>query len=330
MFFDEPVKEKGTDLSGWKEILRKNAQEQKKLIQLLCDPDRYVFYADAEGSREYKSVLKRLTDAKDEAARYARDNRLPLGVYWWNVNWEMTAACLLDDLLLEDDTASCRFRRKWDTEGSYGEKTVRLYEHVHYQKFSGSSSVSYGIASEYSRDEIREKLTDYNRNLTNLHLALTAGSNSWTFSNYDQKYYHGADYMLSTDYILQRSALDTMKRNELYSDHKRTTVNVSGYSANRDTVYLAGAYRVINGTLTNLNLYPYEIESRTGREIPDLPEIGRVYSPCRAAWQIAQDENVRTVLPELLCEDLVRPADSFDNAVFQAELFTCFADKLTV
>ena len=330
MFFDEPVKEKETDLSGWKEILRKIAQEQKRLIQLLCDPDRYVFYADKERSREYKDGLKRLEEAKAEAARYAKENRLPLGVYWWNVNWEMSAACLLDDLLLEEDTANCRFKRKWTTEGYYGEKTVCLNEHIHYQKFSGSSSVSYGIASKYSRDEIKEKLADYNRNLTNLHLALSIGSDSWTYSHYDQKYYHGADYMLSTDYVLQRSALDTMKRNELYPNRTTTYVNVSGYSGNRDTVYLAGAYRVMNGILTDLNLFPYDIKERTGQSIPNLPEIGSVYSPCRAAWQIAQDESIRTVSPELLGENLVKPSDSFDNAVFQAELFTCFADKLTV
>ena len=328
MFFEDQTVQNKADASEWGHLLIHIAQAQKEVITLLCDPDQGSFAQSAWGSDAYKQAVRRLNACKEEASAYAKQHALPLGVYWWNVNWELVESYLLKDLLLEPDTSNYRFRRRWFTENDGVRTMLLLDEHVHYQKFSGDSSTHYGIASSYNVDEIRQKIADYNRTITAIDLFFLEGSKSVQYSEIDKTYYAGAAWMGSSEYIMQRMALDNLKRMYLYSERTTHLLSVTGTSYNRDTVYLTAGYEIWGGTLRALRLMPYSIVERSGREIPGLEDPGAEYAPCLAAWKLAEDQNLQRVPLELITDDLKTPAHSFDQALFQAELISCLADKL--
>ena len=328
MFFEDQTIHTKADASEWKHLLIRLARIQREVITLLCDPEQGMLDTDAWKSDAYRQALRRMDACREEAADYAKQHTLPLGVYWWNVSWDLVETCLLKDLLLEPDTSNYRFRRDWFTENDGGKTMLFLNEHVHYQKFTGSSSTSYGIASAYSAEEIQERLREYNRNITALDLLFLGGSKSIQYSEMDQTYYEGAAWMGSTDYIFQRMALDNLKRIDLYSEKTTHHLSVSGTSFNRDTVYLTGGYEIRNGTLRAMQIFPYNIVKRSGGKIPGLPDPGAGRAPCLAAWKLAEDRNLQRVPLELITDDLKTPAHSFDQAVFLAEVVSCLADKL--
>lgn len=332
MFFDEDRRD-----DVYPQIMLSIARTQRELLNCrfrwtdkLPVPQKSGFWKKKRNPR-YDSLLIRLEDEK----RRAKDHRTAMGygsgVFWWTLPWTQVEDYLIYDLMQEDEVGNWRFQRTWETRQTQRGILLLLREEGHYSNFSQSTSYETGILSSYSESEINEKMRDYTRMMNRWDLATLALDGDHPVKSYLSgiEYASGADYLLSAEHFYLRDHYQTQYARSLYTETETTTLTVSSHSRHYCALYAVGEIEIAGTGVRSLTIHNYALCSSNG----DMPEeIRTLYESKDAAVGcaafLADFADVDSVPLELFGGGLHTGTVSFQDAVRQAEIYTCLADKI--
>lgn len=337
MFFDEPRQD-----DRYIELLCGIAQKQYQLLgcrfdwqtrQIIQQPPKRSFFGRKNcADTVYQQLLSELEELKRNTQEHRRKMGYGSGTFWWNLPWSQIEDYLIYDLLQENEAGSWKFERKLLTETVSDRVILLLHEEGHCSRFSSESSLETGILSQYSQSEIDSKMRDYNHMLNMFDLADLALSDDRRVRSVlsGAEYDSTADYLLSAEHYMVRSYLKEQHAKSLYTETETNAVYVSSYSTHYEAVYAVAEYQVdSSGTLKWLEIGNYRLCQSRGQMPDSIQELYRSKDAaiCCAAF-LADCRSIKAVPLALFGRDIKEGAASFEDALRQAEIFTCLAGKI--
>jgi hypothetical protein len=336
MFFDDLVKD-----TEYQELMVSIAKKQNTLLQTSFDWERRSskkkakrrgLFARPQSESPAVSALKQELEAlKAEAETCRVRHAYRQGLFWWNLPWEQVEEYLIYDLEDIREDGSWRFARSWECEKQDGMCLLFLKEEGHFSSFSTSANYETSIISPYSQAEIDEKISAFNHRMTMYDLAVTgsiSGPVHSVLSGID--YDSGMDYLLSAENFMVRDQLQDNYKRTLYTEHETTTVYAESHSRHYKSIYLVGEYHINgDGILDHVGISNYSLIKSDG----SIPSGIREYydsldAAVGCAAYLTDQHEVRKVPLALFGKDITSPAGSYYEALRQAKLYTCLADKI--
>lgn len=301
--------------------------------QLIRRPQKRGFFRNKnDADSVYLQLLSELEELKQKTQEHRRRMGYGNGTFWWNLPWNQIEDYLIYDLLQEEETGSWKFERELLTEPLDGRVVLLLHEEGHCSNFSSDSSLETGILSPYSQDEIDSKMRDYSHMLNMFDLADLALSDdrrvrsTLTGAEYDST----ADYLLSAEHYMVRSYLKDQYAQKLYTRTETDALYVSSNSRHYEAIYAVAEYRTdAGGTVDWLTIGNYRLCKSRGSMPENMAEFYRSKDAaiCCAAY-MADCAEIKAVPLALFGRDIREGAASFQDALRQAEIFTCLAGKI--
>lgn len=275
--------------------------------------------------------MEKLEELKLLAQEHREKMGYGYGVFWWNLSWAQLEDYLIYDLMQENEVGSWRFERKLETQKTNDKTLLLLHEEGHFSNFSSSTSYETGIISSYSEDEINDKMRDYNRMMNKFDCTtlFLYGDQPVKSHLTGIEYESGLDYLISAEHFIVRDHYKTQYARSLYKETETTTITVSSSSKHYEAIFAVADFSLHNGIAQSLLIYNYALCGARG----DMPqEVQELYASKDAAVSCAaflsDCQDIKSVPLSLFGNDLMDGAVSFQDAVRQAEIYTCLANKI--
>lgn len=347
MFFDSSDTEK-----VYRDKLLEIAALQKELLQQRFDfktrmplplkvKRKGLFGREVVFEESYLKKAELLAQKKQELEEYREQTGYPRGIYWWSLSWDQMAPALLWNLTLpeeEDEPDGTGWRRAYQLGSQPGRGDSRLLclnVQGHWQgKTSARRNISDTEHSAYSKAE-RQQLEDaYNEKRNNkalMHMAFANNTQIHSLST-GWDYNSACDYYSSAEYLSDRVRDAENYSQSLYTVEEVNKLSVRVASNDYRSINGVAEFHVdANGRLDFAAMLDF-VRLRTAGEVPE--GMGELLeskdAAVLAAYYFAQQKNVRTVPMGLLCGQMDRCAPSYEDALVQAQIMTCLADKLEV
>ena len=335
MFFDDNRVD-----TAYQELLLAIAKKQQELLYERFDwknrvrrvwPPRGLFGKDKKAIAHHQALLAELEQLKADALAHRKKQGYAPGTFWWNLPWEQVELYLFCDLEQIDETGPWRFARRWEMVHDGDRHTLVLLEEGHCSLFDGKYSRRYEEISQYSADERRQMARDYNKRINDYELTqLMLCNDAPVRSFYGQEFDTMADYLLSSDHYCFRDFLDSRYRRSLYTEHHTNAVTVHSRSIHYKCILgVGGIHLRRDGLPDRVTIMNYEPVNQDG----PIPEgISEEYFQKDAAVALAAymaDHSEFSAVPvQLFGRNMIESAASYNEAMRQAQLYTCLAHKL--
>ena len=323
MFFDKPIID-----DYYYSILVSIAKLQRKIMSYNYDWNQRKTLG--KNYKECLSDLAKLDTLKKEAYNHLRKMGYSRGIYWWNIPWDHVESYLAFDLETLSDHDNWRFSHEWDALQCGSRSLIVLKEEGHCSLFSSSSSFETGIISDFTQSEIGQKVRDFNTMLTLFDLAFVAPEEQpvrGVLSNWE--YDSGLDYLMSGEHFALRSFLSDKYSRSLYTNKETTMLYAQSESFHYKNIYAVGEISIKDSQLEHMELYAYKL-CRSSGEVSE--SVLNFYSKKDAAVSCAaflsSSNLVQTVPMRLFGKDMFSCSTNYDEAMRQAEIYTCLADKI--
>lgn len=336
MFFND----NSTNDGEYRKILCQIALKQHELLQ-----DRFDFTVWQTKKKSVKRALFRrnkaldiytvhldeLEQLKNEALTLREKKGYSHGIFWWNISWEMLEKYLLYDLTLEQGENGWRFERQWQLLNDDNEKLLVLNEEGHCSVFSSEKNYHYGRISNYSDSEISDKMREFDRMLNNYEFnTILDYPEPFVSEQTGIKYNSGLEYISSAEHYMNTDYQRTSLQNSLYTETKTMNMNIFSSSIHYHSVFAIAKMKISQfGQLTQLQFCNYKLLSTQGN-MPD--DIIRIYkskdSAVRCAIYLSFSSEINEAPMEIWGCNIDEKATSFENALRQAEIITCLANKI--
>lgn len=322
-----------------RELLELRFDFKTRMPRLLKTRKKGLFGRETFFEETYLEKAEQLAQKKQELEEDRERMGYPRGMYWWNLSWEQLAPALLWNLTLpeeEEEPDESGWRRAYSLACQPGREDNRLLclqVRGHRQESVSARRRTYEKEhSAYSREE-RERLEDAYNDRRNtramLHVAFADRTQIHSVST-------GWDYGSASEYYTSAEYLsDRMRDAENYSQSLYTVEEVRSLSVRTSSSDYSGMNGVAefhvdeNGRLDYAEMLDFAWLRASG----DVPEqmgtlIEQKDAAVLCAGYLAQLEEVRTVPMELLCRGVDQCAVSYEDALLQAQVITCLAEKL--
>ena len=337
MFFDT----QGPDKT-YKQLLTAVASKQKELLRHSFNwadrtektiPKKRGFFGRKETPDPvYTRLLDELETIRVQLKTYREKQGYSRGVFWWSIPWDQVQDWLICDLAQPRESGGWRYANELHTLGEDGVYLLYLKEEGHLSDFSSSYEYSVDIKSEYSYSERKDMVRNYNKRLSAFDLMHLSTSNSApvrsVVSGID--YASKADYYLSEEYFMTRQYLSDSYSKSLYTEIERNGITAVSRSLHYECFFQVADFHVReNGILDHIGIRDFELIRANGN-IPaslDCKYEGRDAIVVCAGY-LADSDLVQTVPLALFGRDITQGAASYEEAMQQAEIYTCLAEKI--
>lgn len=289
------------------------------------------FFSRKSSDPKYDGLLAKLEDLKLRTQRHRAEMGYGNGVFWWNLPWAQLEDYLIYDLTQEDEVGNWRFQRTWETQQTERGTLLLLREEGHFSSFSSYTTYETGIVSSYSAAEINDKMRDYNRMMNTYDLMSLALSDDRPVQSWltGAEYGSEAHYLLSAEHYMVRDHYKTQYARSLYTEKETTTTTVYSNSRHYEAVYAVAEFSVSGGGVRSMTVHNYGLCAARG----EMPEDVRDFYASKdaavgCAAYLADRGTVSGVPMKLFGGGLETGVVSFQDAVRQAEIYTCLADKI--
>lgn len=337
MFFDT----QGPD-EAHQELLIAIAKKQRELLERVfdwkerkqkADPRRGgLFGRKQKADPVCERLLAELESLKGQLKRHRQEQGCPNGVFWWNIPWEQVECWLICDLEQPREEGGWRYANELDAIGEDGVYLLCLKEEGHLSDFSTSYHYSVHEESKYSYSERQDMVRSYNRRISNYDLMdLATGGDGPVHSVLSgADYASKADYYLSSEYFMTREYLLDSYSRSLYTQVETNGIMAVSRSRHYECFFQVADFHVReDGTLDHMGLRDFEFITARG----DAPDSLRGKYEGRdaavvCAGYLADSDMVREVPLALFGRDMEQGAACFEEAMRQAEVYTCLAEKI--
>ena len=283
---------------------------------------------------KYDGLLAKLEEQKRRTQQHRAEMGYGNGVFWWNLPWAQLEDYLIYDLAEENEVGNWRFHRTWETEQTdRGTLLLLLREEGHFSSFSTYTRYETGIVSSYSAEEINSKMRDYTRMMNNYDLMTLAFAGDSPVQSWltGAEYESGAHYLLSAEHYMVRDHLKTQYARTLYTEKETTTTTVYSNSVHYEAVYAVAEFSLSGGGVRSLTVHNYGLCGARGEMPEDIRELyASKDAAVGCAAYLADRGAVSGVPMKLFGGGLENGVVSFQDAVRQAEIYTCLADKIVL
>jgi hypothetical protein len=335
MFFDEHKAD-----TVYQDLLISIAAKQRELLLCRFDwnnrtckvwPPKGVFGKDKKAIAHYEKLLQELEQLKANTVAHRRKQGYTPGTFWWNLPWDQVENYLIYDLQEINEDGNWRFARKWDLICKDDIYLLLLLEEGHCSMFTGEYSYHYEELSKYSASERDQMARDYNKRLNDYELSQVMWDNDRPVrSAYGTEFASMSDYLKSGEHYMYRDYLDSTYRRSLYTEHHSNKVTVSSRSVHyKCLMNVGGLHLGRNGTPDYVSIMDYDVVSQSGSVPNSLDEEYRQKDAAVALGAYLADHKEFSAIPvELFGRNINESAASYSEAMRQAELYTCLAQKL--
>ena len=337
MFFDD----NNTNDNTYRNILCKIALKQHELLQDRFDftvwqtknktVKRGLFHKRDKSLDIYTAHLSELGQLKKEALSFRTERGYSHGIFWWNISWEILEKYLLYDLTLEPDKNGWRFERQWQLLNNNDGKLLVLNEEGHCSVFSSEKNYNYDRISNYSDSEIDDKMREFDRMLNNYEFnTILDYPDPFVSGQTGIKYNSGLEYIFSAEHYLNTDYQRQNLQKSLYTEKNTINMNIFSKSVHYRSVFAISKIKVSqSGELTQLNFFNYKLLSTQGNMPKDILKIYKSKdSAVRCAIYLNFCSEIRKVPMELFGKNIEEKSISFEDALRQAEIITCLAEKI--
>lgn len=338
MFFDNDQ----TD-EKYRNLLIAFAKKQKEILMCRFNPEsRTEIIGEKTGFFKKRDVLgericalgAELEGIKQSIMAHRQMQGYPAGTFWWSLPHGMVEDYLLFDLCREQNNGNKRYEHTWHTEPmENGFTLLVLDEEGHISDFSASNSFSSVKESNYSESEQAQMKRDFNNRLDLYALADLASGDARVHSvisgsDYDSK----ADYYKSSEYWALRMYASDKYERSLYTLHETHSVHISSNSRHYKCSYAVAAYHTDSmGTLDFVKLFNYKCIAASGDTDDNiLNKYSSNDSAVACAFHLSLTPSVRAIPLSLFGKDIETGSVDYDEAIRQAEIYACVAEKITI
>lgn len=340
MFFDT----QGPD-DTYRELLIAVAKKQRELLlqnfrwaeraEKAAPQKKGFFRKKNQPNPVYDRLRAELESLKGQLKRHREEQGYARGTFWWSIPWEQVESWLICDLAQPQEIGRWRFANELQAAGGdEGIYLLLLKEEGHLSNFSTSYYYEVHEESPYSSSERADMVRDYNRRLTNKAWFDLATSDDRPVHSVlsGQDYASKADYYLSTEYYLTRQDMSDSYARSLYTEVETSGVTAVSHSLHYESYFQIADFHVReDGTLDHMGLRNFELIRSRGNVPDSLAEKyeGRDAAVVCAGF-MADSNIVRKVPLALFGRDIEQGAASFEEAMRQAEIYTCLAEKIRI
>lgn len=337
MFFDQSSVD-----THYLQLLMAIAQQQRQLLLYRFDwgnrtpkpwpPSTFFGRKDKKAIATYEGMLLQLEQLKNQTVAYRRKQGYSNKTFWWNLPWEQVENYLLCDLTEIQEEGAWRYERDWEINQGEDFDVLLLRENGHCSDFSSSRTTTYARESHYSQAQQSTMVDKLHQEQLDRNFRRTLFSDDRPVYSYKSKtlYASEAHYVNSFEhYMHQQNELDRFARS-LYVEHITREVSVVSNSRHYECMFVVGGYHVDDdGLLDFVVPLDFELIGSRGSVPDDAPEAyqNRDASVTMAAY-LADQISVRQVPMQLFGRDIMDAAPDYDEAMRQAELYTCLAHKI--
>lgn len=336
MFFDE----KKVD-SKYQELLLSIAKKQREILLERFNwnrreykpwPPKGLFGKDKKAIARYEAMLQELEQLKAATVAHRRRQGYSLGTFWWNLPWEQVENFIVCDLAEDNGDGEWRFQRDWVVEQENDIQILLLRENGHCSNFSSNSTTHYARESIYSESEQSAMVNELHRKQKDQNFYRTLFSDDrMVYSRRSQTLYASeAAYVNSWEHYWDQANERERFARSLYTEHITQGVTVVSNSRHYECLYAVGGFCVsANGTLKLVTSFDYDLCGSRG-SVPGF--IEQTYADKDAVVAIAaflaDSAEVKEVPLHLFGRDIMDTAPDYSQAMRQAEIYTCLANKL--
>lgn len=337
MFFDT----QGPDETYQKLLIAVAGKQRELLLQVFNWTDRTqkptpqrrgLFGKKPKADPVYDRLLGELESLKGQLKRHRQEQGYPNGVFWWNIPWEQVECWLICDLAQPQEEGGWRYANELNAIGEDGIYLLCLKEEGHLSNFSTSYHYSVHEESKYSYSERQDMVRSYNRRVSDYDLLdlATSSDNPVHSVLSGADYASKADYYLSDEYFMTRQYMSDSYSRSLYTQVETSGVTAVSHSLHYECFFQVADFHVReDGTLDHMGLRDFRFITARGDAPDSLPDKyeGRDAAVVCAGY-LADSDMVREVPLALFGRDMEQGAACFEEAMRQAEVYTCLADKI--
>lgn len=316
-----------------RDLLGKSFSWKERLeIEIPCK--RGLFGRKPKPDPVQGQLLAQLGSLKEQLKRYREDRGYTSGLFWWSLPWEQVEAWLICDLAQPKEEGRWRYAEELHLVGEDGIYLLCMKEEGHMSSFSSNSVYSVREESKYNSGERAEMVRDYNRRITRFDLMNLAMDGDrpvhsvLTGADYDSR----ADYYLSSEYFMTRSYLSESYAKSLYTQVETSGVTAVSHSLHYESFFQVADFHLSgDGTLDHMGVRNFKL-IRAGGDVPgDLESrhLGRDASVVCAGF-LADYDKVKRVPMALFGKEMEQGAACYEEAMQQAEIYTCLAEKISL
>lgn len=295
-------------------------------------PPRGLFGKNKKAIAQYESMVSELEQLKAAAEIHRKKQGYPGGIFWWNVDWEKVQHYLMCDLYEDKGDGVWRFQRDWELKKDRDDFFLFLRENGHCSDFSSNSQTIYAKESNYSQAEQDSMVSAYRKAQKDSNARRIFWSDDSMVYSYKSKtlYASEADYVMSAEHRWdQEHALEKFERS-LYTEHITQSVTVTSHSRHYECLFAVGRFHVdLDGLIDFVEPFDYEMCGSRGHITDDIQQAYEEKDAAVALAAYIADYRQAAVIPmQLFGRDITAPAPNFYEAMLQAEIYTCLAQKL--
>lgn len=331
MFFDD----KTEDLE-YQKLLLDIAKTQQQLFAMRFDMEEkepFPWPSDKRAAHRYDELVRELSRMKEQTAAHRKRQGYSGGIFWWNMDWENVQHYLMCDLWEEKLDGSWRFDHQWKAEQNHGATVLFLQESGHYSDFSTSTTTTYAKESVYSESQQSAMVDAYRQAQrdSDARRILLSSDKTMVYSyRSDTLYASDADYVMSAEHwFYQKNAREKFERS-LYTEHITNHATAVSNSRHYECLFAVAAFHIDgSGILDTVKPLDYQLCAKTGAVPENVQEPYREKDAAvGAAAYLAARSDITKVPVSLFGRDITTPAPNYSEAMRQAELYTCLAQKL--
>lgn len=322
-----------------REVLNLRYDYKTKMPYPLATRRKGLFGREVVYDQEYLDKKELLEGERKELLMFWETLGYPSGMYWWNLPWEHLEPKLLWNLALpeeEDEPDETGWRRAYHLNCSPGKGENRLLclmVEGHWQgRTSSSRKIHDTEISSYSKQERDQMERDYNSKknrsaLSHMAFANDVGVHSISTGwDYNTAY----DYYTSSEYLADRMRASENYSQSLYTIQENNVLSVGVSSTDYGCVNGVAEFHVDgSGTLDFAAMLDFA-RFQTAGEVPEKKGMlieGKEAAVLWAAY-MSLAEPVKKVPVSLFNNRADQWAETYEEALMQAQIFTCLADKL--
>jgi hypothetical protein len=337
VFFDRPKQDEA--YLGMMEAIAKKQRElldcrfcwEEKTSRL---PVKQGFFRRKKPDAAYERLKTELEDLKRQTVEYRKKKGYGSGTFWWNLPWEQIEDYLIYDLSRLEGGNGWRFEQNYEVQPVEDRMVLFLHEEGHCSNFSHTTTFETGIISAYSQSEIDDKMRDYDHMMNRYDLTTLALSDHRPVTSYRSglDYDSTADYLLSAEHYMVRDHYREQYAKSLYTEMETTTLYVSSNSTHYEAVYAIAVFGADGaGKLNHLEVENYQLCANDGSVPESIEEFYLSKDAAVSCAAFLADYAPVTGVPiALFGRDLKESAASFNEALRQAEIYTCLAGKIRI
>lgn len=281
-----------------------------------------------------KIETEEIFELKRNIEAAGKQNGLPSGIYWWEIPWEKVQEKLSFDTTLPKGTSVGSW--EWDYALEHKEKdgVHFLFLMEHGRKYGvqvRQDEWEYKKDSKYSESEQRQMVKDYNSRINQQEFFMALTTEEAVYSSITDTVYDSvADYFLSAEHWMIRDHFSDKYKRSLYRDHWIHHFSVDSANVHCRNVYGVAGYHLKDGILDFMKSEEYRLLASEGPASgAEEHAISGMDAIVMCGKHLAGSAAVKQVPRELLGKDITKPAATYEEAMRQAELFVCLAQKMS-